>query len=200
MTWPTDEDLRRARLYELLAVPFRYPLAETVEGLYESWGDAVFEELEAMGISPGGDARLGESFEDFEVAYIGLFEVGLGGAPCPLHSGYYARDRMLDLEEVVRFYDYFDFKPARTPDRFPDHLEFELAFMAKLVRDAESYAAQGDFVERHLANWIPQLRASVDKRAGVPFIRDAVRLLDYYVEAEQLLLNAGRRRRQNESV
>jgi DMSO reductase family type II enzyme chaperone len=149
--------------------------------------------------------QLDVSDEAFQVEFISLFEVGMGGAPCPLHSGYYSRDRMRDLEEVVRFYRFFDYEPNRTPDRFPDHLVFELEFMAHLVarESAETDAvdslrlAQRDFVTRHLAGWTPQLHKNIEERASIPFIKEAVRLTDLLIGEERDHLGAVRQAIQN---
>jgi len=192
----------RKRLYELLAMPFRFPAAElTGKFIDGSWGDELSGHLSILGSASSGDdpLRLDVSDEAFQVEFISLFEVGMGGAPCPLHSGYYSRDRMRDLEEVVRFYRFFDYEPNRTPDRFPDHLVFELEFMAHLVtrESAEADAidslrlAQRDFVTRHLAGWTPQLHKNIEERASIPFIKEAVRLTDLLIGEERDHLSAG---------
>lgn len=184
----------RISLYQLLAAAYRYPDAEALDEFHSGrWGKRVASHLNALGIDYDHPApRLAQSSEDYEVEFLGLFEVGMGGAPCPLHSGYYSRDRMRDMEEVVRFYRFFGYQPQRTSDRFPDHLVFELTFMAHLIgkarvepHDVESVLlAQRDFCTRHLANWLPGLRESVEQRATVPFIKHVVRITDELVASD----------------
>ena len=189
-----DKADSRIRLYRLLAGAYRYPDAEAVDEFHSGrWGKQVASLLKALGIEDDHPApRLSTSSEDYEVEFLGLFEVGMGGAPCPLHSGYYSRDRMRDMEEVVRFFRFFGYQPQRTSDKFPDHLVFELAFMAHLIgkgnaeRDdaASLRLAQRDFCTRHLASWLPSLRASIEQRASVPFIKHVVRITDELVANE----------------
>ncbi len=188
----------RSRLYLLLAAPFEFPDPRTA-GTFTAadWGEQVQANLAALDI--GGEARpprLDDDFDDFQTEFIGLFEVGLGGAPCPLHSGYYARDRMRALEEVVRFYRFFDFKADHTPDRLPDHLTFELRFMAHLIEgEGEEPAelrslrlAQRDFVERHLVGWIPRLHGSIESKAANSFLKDVSRLMEEFIGREHIFL------------
>lgn len=184
----------RARLYLLLAVPFEFPDRKRGDKfIHGSWARAVRALCETLDLPLDCPLNLDVTFNEFEVEFIKLFEVGLGGAPCPLHSGYYARDRMKDLEEVVRFYQFFDFHAPRTPDRFPDHLVFEMQFMAHLIQREDTGAdrknslilAQRDFLQRHLATWIAPLRKSIEIRAEIPFIRGVAGLLDEFIKEEQ---------------
>ena len=181
----------RIRLYQLLARAYRYPDAEALEEFHSGrWGRELASHLEALGIRDEHPVpRLSVSSEDYEVEFLGLFEVGMGGAPCPLHSGYYSRDRMRDMEEVVRFYRFFGYQPQRTSDRFPDHLVFELTFMAHLIGKGSAQPddvgsmllAQRDFCARHLDNWLPALRESVEQRAVVPFVKHVARITNELV-------------------
>ena len=189
----------RARLYGLLAQAFRFPDKQAIDNLGRgNWTAEVRANIATLGLSNGIEdlAHSGVCRDDYEVEFIRLFEVGMNGAPCPLHSGYYSRDRMRDLEEVVRFYRFFGYEPMRTSDRFPDHLAFELEFMAHLARkelhDSENLGslrlAQRDFCQRHLANWTPNLREAVERRAVIPFITNVVRLTDMLVAEDSLCL------------
>lgn len=148
-------------------------------------------------VDAGAPLRLSVPQDEYEVEFLRLFEVGMGGAPCPLSSGYYTRDRMRDLEEVVRFYRFFGYQPQRTSDRFPDHLVFELEFMAHLAgkeRDADGdieslRLGQRDFCDRHLTSWIPELCDSVGRRAEVRFVKDVVRATEVLVAEDLRSLN-----------
>ncbi|MBD3649313.1 MAG: molecular chaperone TorD family protein [Pseudomonadales bacterium] len=185
----------RTRLYELLARPFEFPEVNAVNGFIDgSWGREVNEVLASLELAPADPAlQLDVDAESFEIEFIRLFEVGLGGAPCPLHSGYHKRDRMKDLEEVVRFYRFFDYDAQRTADKFPDHLAFELNFMAHLTRHeagsgstVESLRrAQYDFLERHLVHYLPRLVRGVDERSEIGFVRDMAGLAQRFI-AEDL--------------
>lgn len=108
--------------------------------------------------------------------YSGLFEVGSQGPPVPIREDLQTGQRAGIREEVVRFYDYFGYV---LDERFawqPDHLSVELEFMHYLCYreagaaeggDALSFQlAQADFAARHLATWVPQFAAGVDRIAA----------------------------------
>ena len=120
--------------------------------------------------------------------YSGLFEVGSQGPPAPIREDLQAGQRAGIREEVVRFYDYFGYVLDGKFAWQPDHLSVELEFMHYLCyREAQAgetaealsfQLAQADFSARHLAAWLPQLAANVDKLAkGSLYARvvDAVR-------------------------
>jgi DMSO reductase family type II enzyme chaperone len=196
----------RAEAYRLLAVPFLFPEVETVRHLQQGmWGERLQLHLADLMLadfvleSPVETSlRLESDFCSYESEFISLHEVGLGGAPCPLHSGHYARDRMKTLEEVVRFYHFFGYQPDRSVDRFQDHVVFELGFMVHLIEIenapgegtdiGSSQRAQKDFVDRNLASWLPQLSRVVEERSRLPFIKQAVRMVEWVVSQDQAYL------------
>jgi len=198
----------RGELYLLLAEPFRFPSPAQVEQFISGlWGQRVSAIAKVLNCDhdyhlPLADVpTLDVSEDSHQVEFISLYEVGMGGAPCPLHSGHYSKDRMRTLEEVVRFYQFFDFVADRSPDRFQDHITFELAFMAHLAdlqwqavaqgEDGESpLRAQRDFVARHLGSWLPQLSGLVAQKSQVRFFSQSTDLLKAYVAADQLYLDA----------
>jgi len=108
--------------------------------------------------------------------YSGLFEVGSQGPPAPIREDLQTGQRAGTREEVVRFYDYFGYVLDEKFAWQPDHLSVELEFMHYLCyREAEAgdagdalsfQLAQADFSRRHLAGWVPQLAANVDKLAA----------------------------------
>ena len=72
----------------------------------------------------------------FQTEYLRLFEVGPGtdGPGAPLYGGVYKTgDRMRQLEEVVRFYEYFGLTTSPEDPRPADHLATELEFMQYLA-------------------------------------------------------------------
>lgn len=199
-------DITRARgtLYRSLLEPFQFPSTALTEQFISGvWGQRLTDNAEILKFDlPLTDIPVLESDQDkYQVEFISLFEVGMGGAPCPLHSGHYSKDRMRTLEEVVRFYQFFDFSPDRSPDRFPDHITFELEFIAHLA-DLQWQAASGqgdavsplraqrDFVTRHLTSWLPQLTESVVQRGQIRFFSQVVTVLNACVAGDQLYLDA----------
>lgn len=209
----------RAQMYQLLVQLFRFPDKSLHEQLASgSWqtrlknaAGGIDFDLSLSSLSQGeeGNGIASDSFnlnaEDYEIEFIALYEVGMGGAPCPLHSGHYGRDRMKTMEEVLRFYRFFDYFPDRSADRFPDHLTFELEFMARLAE--LSYAvriqddqqaekedvlsslrsftlAQRDFVMRNLVSWVPDLVALIDERSQHNFFKQTGNLLGEFVQQD----------------
>ena len=145
------------------------------------------------------DLILDVNAAEYEVEFIAMYEVGLGGAPCPLHSGHYVRDRMKTMEEVLRFYKFFDYHPDQSADRFPDHINFELEFMAHLAEDYQKALASGgdaesplraqrDFVSRNLVSWLPGLARLLDERSNLNFFRQVGHLISDFVRWDCELL------------
>lgn len=194
----------RAAMYQLLEQPFMFPEATRTQAFISGeWLDQLLQcnELGKFGLSLEPGLHLTCGTKDFEVEFISLYEVGMGGAPCPLHSGHYARERMITMEETLRFYQFFDFHPDRSADRFPDHINFELQFMA-LLSDADEEAqrsqgdilspllAQRDFARRNLASWLPELARLIDEHASLDFFKTAGHLLSNFVTLDAALLEA----------
>lgn len=112
--------------------------------------------------------------EGLEPAYIAAFEAGVPEPPVPLYeSAYLAEDvasRRSLLEELVRFYEFFDLDLGERPNEAPDHVTVELEFLAAVaqleslavVRGADSAPfrrAQRDFLDRHLVRFLRQVSA-----------------------------------------
>lgn len=192
----------RAAMYQLLEQPFIFPRAELTETfLSGEWQNnlrncAACTEFD---LPHESDLRLSVSTKEYEVEFISLFEVGMGGAPCPLHSGHYTRDRMTTMEETLRFYRFFNYQPDRSADRFPDHINFELQFVALLAETGERATlaggdalspllAQRDFVSRHLASWLPELSQLIDQRTNIDFFGQAGHLLNDFISHDNAML------------
>lgn len=111
--------------------------------------------------------------EDLEQEYIATFEVGAPESPVPLYESAYDRpeggDRRSILEELVRFYEFFDMDLGERPVEQPDHVTVELEFMAVLAQMESQTAdrpgllqpfqrAQRDFLARHLLPFAAAIR------------------------------------------
>lgn len=106
--------------------------------------------------------------EDLEADYLAAFEVGRGTAAVPLFEGMHRGDMGREgiLEDLLRFYEYFGVRLNESNLEYPDHLVTEIEFLAWLCmqeqaaerdeRDAAPFRrAARDFLERHLAAWLP---------------------------------------------
>lgn len=197
----------RSRVYKLLALGFAFPDRD----LFDAIRDGAFADAldAAHGALPwaspalaGRDlARPGDAFADFEAEYIRLFDVGAGGAPCPLYGGVYVGDRMKVMEETIRFYDLFHLRPEPQLREMPDHVTTELEFLHYLTfREAGRRAAGDDptplvraardFLERHPRRWLPVLHDRLRRQETLPFFPALVAHAVGYVRADHQYLVA----------
>jgi len=119
------------------------------------------------------DPALGR--ETLEAEYLATFEMGSGKASLSLYEGQNRPDHGRDgiLQELLRFYEFFDAHLNQDEREYPDHLVTELEFLAWLClqeqaaqrdgRDAAPFRrAAGDFLDRHLAAWLPEFRRRLE--------------------------------------
>jgi len=190
----------RSEVYQLLARAFAYPDSVVYDDLSKGrWRGEIERALPRLPYdfsSPGGTpGEFAVSCDDLQTEYVRLFEVGaMGAAPCSLFAGHHERDRMRVMEELIRFYDFFGLRLGE--GQLPDHITVELEFMHYLASmEAESLAgeddrdsyrrAQGDFLERHLARWLPVLREKLQRQGPLPFFAGLVALADEFVRADR---------------
>jgi DMSO reductase family type II enzyme chaperone len=118
------------------------------------------------------------SYEQYESAYIALFDVGIPEPPVPLFES--AHDKTRPPQEMALentyFYELLDLKsdPSRA---VPDYLVTQLEFLAALRYTCENASeeatavslakAETDFLERHLLNWVPNAKIKL-ARTGAP--------------------------------
>lgn len=174
---------RRSQMYRLLAESFRYPSGDFLEmakdGVFLETVLAIAVDVPfevAIERDPlSGQSLADVSQDDFEAEFVRVFDAGPGGPPCPLYEGKYAADRMVNMEDLVRFYNHFGLSVAEAHEReLPDHITTELEFMHYLAfkevlalqrdEDPAPYClAERDFLARHLAKWLPQLHEKTGK-------------------------------------
>lgn len=115
------------------------------------------------------------SREALEAEYLAAFEVGRESKPVALFEGINRPDRGRDgiLQDLLRFYEFFDVRLNENNRDYPDHLVTELEFLAWLCRkefaaegqggDAASFRrAERDFLDRHLAAWLPEFQRKLE--------------------------------------
>ena len=192
-----------ASLYRLFADVYLFPEANRIQSFISGELQRNFEKLAGAAgfqFDPSYSLILDTTSEVFESEFIALHEVGMGGAPCALHSGHYMRDRSKTMEEVLRFYRFFHFKHESTTDHFPDHLSKELKFMAHLedqfgaaeLSDGDFLSpllAQRDFITRNLNSWVGELAAFIENRSSISFNKETGHLLVEFVTYETQRLN-----------
>ena len=174
----------RASCFQLLALGFSHPAAE----LYPHFRSGELSRaLQLQTEAATGDAvpasLVSGSFEDFEAAYIRLFQVGRRGRPqVSLNAADYDEvlqggDRPQFLLRYSQWYRHFGLKTAEDGDNLlPDHLVCQLEFLgwlAQLEYRAEAGSelqsgyrrAQADFLQRQLLPWLPLLLAALEEQA-----------------------------------
>jgi nitrate reductase assembly molybdenum cofactor insertion protein NarJ len=113
------------------------------------------------------------TLEELRALYIDLFEAGMPHPRCPLIEGYYLLNRPAG-DVVLENKLYFKHFGLETPAKAsPDHLLTQLEFLCWLDYCIESgntdsaslLRARSEFVERHLAHWVPRAAQSLHQQA-----------------------------------
>ncbi|HEX9110544.1 MAG TPA: molecular chaperone TorD family protein [Terriglobales bacterium] len=173
-------DWQQNDLYRFFAIVFAQPTHECFDllsqpGLPEALQD-LWKQLGCEGEFPGFEWFA--SYEQYESAYIALFDVGIPEPPVPLFES--AHDKTHPPQEMALentyFYELLGLKsdPSRA---VPDYLVTQLEFLAALRYTCENASekataislakAETDFLERHLLNWVPNAKTKLD-RTGAP--------------------------------
>lgn len=196
----------RSQVYALLARSFRFPAEEDFrsvkDGQFAGAAQQSIATLPYNGLKGGELGRgMAASYEEFQSAYIGLFEVGGDlGPPCPLYEGEYGGGRMKVMEEVLRFYHYFGLRLSEDKRDRPDHLASELEFMHLLTfketegllqgADRSAYRqAERDFLRFHLSDFVAAVSNKIGGR-GAPFYSELAQLTNTFCAKELAYLSA----------
>jgi DMSO reductase family type II enzyme chaperone len=192
----------RSRLYQLLAMAFAFPDEDFFTAVADgTFAAAVARPCAALpyGLHGPTDLDLGgvaTSYGDFESEYIRLFDVGVAGPPCPLYGGVYIGDRMKNMEDATRFYNFFHLRLSPQMRELPDHITTELEFLHYLTFRETELRQQGqdpgsllraerDFLARHLCKWVPRMQARLAKQQCPPFFPALVRFALAFFNADQ---------------
>lgn len=184
-----SEAAARSRVYGLFAEALRFPQGELAAALESG---EIYQALAlAAGALPYRYTFMGPPLieaRELGRTYTALFDA-VGGRPQvsileQRHEGSPPEQQL--WEELLRFYRFFglDFSTGGARER-PDHLLMELEFMHYLTfleagaSDSADDLRRGqiDFLERHLARWLPGLRvalAETDEAEPYDVLIDAV--------------------------
>lgn len=193
----------RNRVYALLATGFSYPNDEVFERLADgAYTDAIVHALDVcaadltefvrdnlvQGLRDPG------SHKELEAAYISAFETNMPQPSVSLYEGshHLQGNKPGLLLELKGFYRSFGLAMAESENDLEDALVAELEFMQFLTAkqaqaedgslDRRPYLhAQKDFLERHLAAWLPSLRTDAESKLKSPFYRALVVLAHQFV-------------------
>lgn len=204
----TDEEFQgaaRSRMYRLLGGAFAFPDQSFHQTVVT--GSLRSEVVEIAAVLPYAlplgegealhSALAGSSpdYVEFQSEYIRLFDVGAPRPPCPLNGGLHLGSRRSVMEEVTRFYNHFGLGLGGESRELPDHITTELEFMHFLTfrevaalqsgKDPGPYRrAQRDFLQRHLARWVPKVRALAEQHAPASFFEGLLGLTEAFLLAD----------------
>lgn len=209
MDTPALKAAARSNIYGLLAVGFRYPDAEAFELIRSgSFVQAFLDEL-AVGLPGAVDdisvhtnalSEAGTDLAAFENEYLRAFQTNAPTPSIPLYEGSYlpGAQKARILLELRGFYKNFGLDMNKGERELEDSLTAELEFMqflaAKQSQACEEGApepyllAQRDFLERHLAVWLPQFEAQVAAKVSFVFYRSLASIARVCVERDLELL------------
>jgi DMSO reductase family type II enzyme chaperone len=196
----TSIDWQQNDLYRFFAFVFATPARECFDllsqpGLPEALRN-LWKQLGCEGEFPGFEWFV--SYEQYESAYIALFDVGIPEPPVPLFES--AHDKTHPAQEIALentyFYEVLGLKsdPSRG---VPDYLVTQLEFLAALrytsdntADDATAIAlarAEAEFLERRLLNWLPLAKTKLD-RTGAPGFPCLMQLLTQFLSHRNVQL------------
>ncbi len=186
----------RSQIYSKLANAFRYPSDErSIEHIASGTSEreivALLEQLDWS--FPSSVTDHSEPTERVDVLYCSLFETALGRSAISLHERDHVQSGREALwEDLFRCFTHFGLELGdgglRAP---PDLLTIQLEFMHYLafVEASNTPGSRGvilgeaDFVERHLAAWVPNVCDALQRRAPSSiYARLAILLRDFIAE------------------
>lgn len=169
------ETAARSVLYRNLSNAFSFPWqefhaaarADEIRPALEACLEGLPYRTEGLGALLDGLREVEPDYDEFQSAFVGLFDVGPGGPPCPLYGGAWGGDRQRIMEEALRFYRFFGLTISPEERELPDHLSTQLEFLHVLTfrelqarqsgNDPGSFRrAARDFLARHPGYWLPR--------------------------------------------
>lgn len=202
----SERAMARSRMYLLMADGFSYPSRElysaVASGAYAAsiaamLGASMLTVSAADAASVETSLRTSTSFESFQASYLAAFETNMPTPSASLYEGSYVSktDRAALLLEIKAFYRNFGLGMANEVNDLEDTLTAELEFMqflaakeAQAGESGESAAgyirAQRDFLQRHLARWMPAFADAVNTKVDEPFFVSLSQLTNGFVAAD----------------
>ena len=175
-------DWQQNDLYRFFAFVFAQPARECFELLSQPYLPQalrnLWTQLKCEGECPGFEWFA--TYEQYESAYIALFDVGVPEPPVPLFES--AHDKTHPAQEIALentyFYEVLGLKsdPGRA---VTDYLVTQLEFLAALRYTCEHTSeestaislarAETEFLERHLLNWLPTAKEKLSRTSAPGF-------------------------------
>ncbi|MBI5922636.1 MAG: molecular chaperone TorD family protein [Betaproteobacteria bacterium] len=194
----------RSEVYKILSSIFTYPKDEDQKDFVRygaelallnaaaqlPFGVPAMGSLGGVHLTPAADA------EDLQVTYSTLFDNCAGRPVISLHEKDYSKNETKQIwEDLIRFYEHFgvvyNLKDCK---EWPDHIGIQLEFLHYLTfleagtPDDEIHvyvAAESDFLERHVAEWIPKFSEKLHSMAEDSPYGSLAQVLKQFVEEER---------------
>lgn len=178
-----------AEIYRFLAHSMRYPSPDWMQADYFSVLDTFLVELgwddEAQALRQA-IAESADWLESIQVEHTRLFVNAVPTVIAPPYgSVYLSADGMLygpSAEKARAFYREQGFELAGEVD-IPDHLAFELEFLALLAEEGKSEEEER-FLAQHLRPWFPKFQARIVQEGRHPFYGVLVNLINFFTREE----------------
>lgn len=164
-----DNDLETINLYRLFASLF----------MQEPAGETLLQFVDIFGI------EFPDTSDEIRTDFVYLFSVSEGRFP-PYESLYnyplWDKPRLWGkaTDEVKRFYESTGLTLDEEMDLVPDHLSAELLFMSYLIENGFG-EHQKNFIEKHLAVWIPEYCDEIKRFARTTFYQQMSALLREFI-------------------
>jgi DMSO reductase family type II enzyme chaperone len=204
------EDLSRLRqgVYRLAGAGFSSPDDEMIAGV----GGAIpvldalglFDYAFAPAITEAVDALTASDTDSLAVAYVTLFEAGVGGAVCsPYESAHLGDSRTGEVaqiqSELKRTYLRYGLVVDEGPAGLIDHVATEMHVMAALCELGAERESSGrsldlialnqlEFLSDHLLKWVPQFTARIQGADRHHFYTALAEAVHSFLEHERQLV------------
>lgn len=208
----TDSTIR-SNLYKLLSFAFRYPTPE----IFKTFQDGEFLAklwncisllshikpimVKHIEVSKRAQNHLHElTFADFKIKHIQTFTSEL------MFPIYRKEDQTIIMLDTVEYLKYFGLIMNKEDEKYrlPEHLCAVLEFLSFLTfREAESrvrkdhtlmnsyIAAQKNFLERHIVQWVPKFCNLIQDSMYLPFYQLVARTTSVFIILELELITSG---------
>jgi TorA maturation chaperone TorD len=164
-------------LFRFLSLCFTYPNDDRFQALADTLS-LLATDLEIEQSCADTDTPL--SIEDMQAEYVRLFINGPGGVAAPPYASVYINHtgllRQQGFDEALAMYRRAGLEPDSSDD-LPDHIRYELAFIALLLERGDHDRAE-EFIDRHLGRWFPRFANRLLSAEPHPFYHTLGRATD----------------------
>jgi TorA maturation chaperone TorD len=177
-------------VYAFLALTMRYPTADFLDSDFLNAFESLLDSLdfpEDTRQFSQWRAQCSDLINELQIEYTRLFINSVPRATCPPFASVYVDgDRTLQgktTEKTKDFYGKCGYKVENEAEP-PDHLRFELEFLAALVRENQ-FEEEDEFLTTLFRPWFKRFKKQCLEEARHPFYRASIQLIDFFTKEEQ---------------